>query len=62
MAYRPTILPPVRDQRKRRTCLRCDKLFWSLSPAHRICKQCRDVVRLESTPEPIYSLVWPKFS
>jgi hypothetical protein len=62
MAYQPTILPPLKDERKPRTCLRCDRLFLSRSPANRLCKPCQNAARAEATPEQTYSLVWPRLS
>jgi uncharacterized paraquat-inducible protein A len=54
MAYQPTILPPVLDQRKRRSCLRCDTMFLSNSPAHRRCKRCTNQLQGEPSPERTY--------
>lgn len=43
-------------ERKRRTCLRCGRLFLSDGPHLRRCGTCRDWVASSATPEPIHPL------
>ncbi len=50
---------PERDEHRMRTCLRCDRLFLSESPAHRRCKSCHAILEPLPTPEPVYSMRWP---
>jgi hypothetical protein len=37
--------PPQRtEQSRQRTCLRCDRTFWSEGPHHRLCQTCREAL------------------
>ena len=40
----------------RRACLRCDRLFQSEGPHHRLCQTCREYLAESPTPEEEYSL------
>jgi hypothetical protein len=45
--------------RQSRMCLRCDRLFPSTGPHHRICLTCEHRLNGEPTPEVVYSPRWP---
>ena len=38
---------------KRRDCLRCDRVFLSDGPGHRLCAVCHERLRGDPTPEPL---------
>jgi hypothetical protein len=44
--------------RQARSCLRCDRLFPSAGPHHRICLSCAQRQMAEPSPEVVYSLLW----
>jgi hypothetical protein len=42
--------PPQRTaQSRQRTCLRCDRQFWSEGPHHRLCQPCREALAMASS-------------
>jgi hypothetical protein len=53
----PAVVVVVPPQAKPRSCLRCDRRFLSEGHHHRLCKECRESMAREPTPEEEYSLV-----
>jgi hypothetical protein len=45
-----------KGQLKERICLRCDQVFFSEGPYHRLCQACREYLNALPTPEEEYSL------
>lgn len=45
-----------RTKLKRRACLRCDRVFLSEGPHHRLCQDCREFLAASPTPMEEYPL------
>lgn len=51
-------IPKPRARRtRRRPCLRCDAVFASEGPHHRLCTTCREYLKLNPSPEPTYTII-----
>jgi hypothetical protein len=41
-----------------RSCLRCDREFWSEGPHHRLCQACRQLLAASPSPVEEHSIVF----